>query len=99
MAGTRVWRISAGGPPGRSGYVPLCVPEGQLVRSYGAGGEEMAPSSQVTTAMECRMSQPNDLSRCLVSLDQDSTLIAVIELSQSSWLIAGTVPGLSNDNL
>jgi transposase len=53
----------------------------------------------VTTAMECRMSQPNDLSRCLVSLDQDSTLIAVIELSQSSWLIAGTVPGVERQPL
>ena len=49
--------------------------------------------------MECRMSQPNDLSRCLVSLDQDSTLIAVIELSQSSWLIAGTVPGVERQPL
>jgi transposase len=45
------------------------------------------------------MSQPNDLSRCLVSLDQDSTLIAVIELSQSSWLIAGTVPGIERQPL
>jgi hypothetical protein len=45
------------------------------------------------------MSQPNDLSRCLVSLDQDSTLIAVIELSQSSWLIAGTVPGVEQQPL
>jgi transposase len=45
------------------------------------------------------MSQPNDLSRCLVSLDQDSTLIAVIELSQSSWLIAGTVPGVERQPL
>src|SRR5271169_18252 len=59
----------------------------------------MTPSSQVTTAMECRMSQPNDLSRSLVSLDQDSTLIAVIELSQSSWLIAGTVPGVERQPL
>jgi len=33
MAGTRVWRISADGPPGRSGYVPFCVPEGRLVSS------------------------------------------------------------------
>jgi transposase len=49
--------------------------------------------------MECRMSQPNDLSRCLVSLNQDSTLIAVIELSQSSWLIAGTVPGVERQPL
>jgi transposase len=45
------------------------------------------------------MPQPNDLSRCLVSLDQDSTLIAVIELSQSSWLIAGTVPGVERQPL
>jgi transposase len=45
------------------------------------------------------MSQPNDLSRCLVSFDQDSTLIAVIELSQSSWLIAGTVPGVERQPL
>ncbi len=45
------------------------------------------------------MSQPNDLSRCLVSLNQGSTLIAVIELSQSSWLIAGTVPGVERQPL
>jgi transposase len=40
------------------------------------------------------MSQPNDLSRCLAALDQDRTLIAVIEMSQSSWLVAGIVPGI-----
>jgi transposase len=40
------------------------------------------------------MSQPNDLSRSLVALQQDSTLVAVIELSQSNWLVAGIVPGL-----
>ena len=33
------------------------------------------------------MRQPNDLSRSLVALDQNSTIIAVIELSQSSWLV------------
>src|ERR1700726_3684896 len=33
------------------------------------------------------MPQPNDLSRSLVALDQDSTIIAVVELSQSSWLV------------
>ena len=32
------------------------------------------------------MPQPNDLSRSLVTLDQNSTIIAVIEMSQSSWL-------------
>ena len=35
------------------------------------------------------MPQPNDLSRSLVALDQNSTIIAVVELSQSSWLVAG----------
>src|ERR1700748_2710369 len=40
------------------------------------------------------MPQPNDLSRSLVALDQNSTIIAVVELSQSSWLIAGALPGV-----
>ena len=40
------------------------------------------------------MPQANDLSLCLTALDQDSTLIAVIEISQSSWLVAGIVPGI-----
>jgi transposase len=40
------------------------------------------------------MPQPNDLSRSLVALDQNSTIIAVIEMSQSSWLIAGVLPGI-----
>ena len=40
------------------------------------------------------MPQPNDLSRSLAALDEDSTLIAVIEMSQSSWLVAGIVPGV-----
>jgi hypothetical protein len=30
------------------------------------------------------MPQPNDLSRSLTALDQDSTLIAIIEMSQAS---------------
>ena len=33
------------------------------------------------------MPQPKDLSRSLVALDQNSTIIAVVELSQSSWLV------------
>jgi transposase len=34
------------------------------------------------------------LSRSLVALDQNSTIIAVVELSQSSWLVAGMLPGI-----
>ncbi len=40
------------------------------------------------------MPQLNDSSRSLVALDQDSTVIAVVELSQSIWLVAGVVPGI-----
>ncbi len=45
------------------------------------------------------MPQPNDLSRSLAALDQDSTLIAVIEMSQSSWLVAGIIPGINRQPL
>ena len=41
----------------------------------------------------------NDLSRSLVPLAHDSTLIAVIEMSQSSWLIAGSLPGVERQPL
>jgi transposase len=37
----------------------------------------------------------NDLSRALVAFDQDSTLVAVVELSLNGWLVAGFVPGLT----
>jgi transposase len=33
------------------------------------------------------MPEPNDLSRSLVALGQDSTIMAVVEMSQSSWLV------------
>jgi len=45
------------------------------------------------------MPRPNDLSRCLGSFEQDACLVAVIELSQSSWLIAGAVPGIERQPL
>jgi transposase len=45
------------------------------------------------------MAQRDDLSRSAVGLDHDSTLIAVIEMSQSSWLVAGIVPGIDRHPL
>ncbi|MDX8514641.1 hypothetical protein RFM70_22355 [Mesorhizobium sp. VK23E] len=45
------------------------------------------------------MRQLNDLSRSLAKFDQDTTLIAVIEMSQSSWLVAGIVPGIERHPL
>jgi transposase len=52
----------------------------------------MAPSS-FGKRLEFSMPRPNDVRRCSAILEQDSTLIAVIEVSQSSWLVAGIGPG------
>jgi transposase len=49
--------------------------------------------------MECAMPQRNDLSRCLAAFEQDSTVVAVVEMSQSSWLVAGIVPGVERHPL
>jgi transposase len=60
----------------------------------GRAAEEMATSSLQSNRWSAAMPQPNDLSRSLVALDQNSTIIAVVELSHSSWLVAGIVPGI-----
>jgi transposase len=46
-----------------------------------------------------RPMQRNDLSRSLVAFDQNSTLVAVVELSLKTWLVAGLVPGLTRQPL
>jgi transposase len=46
------------------------------------------------------MAQPkDDLSRSLVALEQNRTVIAVVELSLATWLVGGIVPGLQRDPL
>src|SRR5260221_528815 len=45
------------------------------------------------------MQKPNDLNQSRIVLKQDCTLIAVIEMSLSSWLIAGIVPGVERQPL
>ena len=49
--------------------------------------------------MELSMQTLNDLSRSLIALEPASTLIAVIEMSLSSWLVAGIVPGIERQPL
>jgi transposase len=62
-------------------------------RGYGTfGAVERQP-------MERPMSQSFDASRSLTALDQDSTLIAVIEMSQTKWLVAAIVPGIERHPL
>src|SRR5450432_2956204 len=49
--------------------------------------------------MEHPMQKLNDLSQSPSPLDPDGTLIAVVELSLSSWLVAGIVPGVERQPL
>jgi transposase len=49
--------------------------------------------------MERPMQKLNDFSRSLIALEPDGTLIAVIEMSLSSWLVAGIVPGVERQPL
>ena len=45
------------------------------------------------------MPKSNGLNKCLTDFDQDCTLVAVVEMSQSSWLVAGVVPGIERQPL
>ena len=45
------------------------------------------------------MLQPLDASKSLTAFEQDSTVITVIEMSQSKWLVAAVVPGIERQPL
>jgi transposase len=45
------------------------------------------------------MAKADDLSRSLTALVQEETLICVVELSRSSWLVAGMLPGVARHPL
>ena len=45
------------------------------------------------------MTKVNDLRRSLVSFEQNSSVTVVVEMSASSWLVAGQVPRLDRQPL
>ena len=45
------------------------------------------------------MPQPDDLSRSQTPFVEDNTLVVVIELSLSSWLMTGLLPGVARQPL
>src|SRR5215467_2012616 len=63
------------------------------------GGEEIASIVADVNRWSAPMQTPNELSQSRIVLKQDSTLIAVIEMSLSSWLVAGIVPGVERQPL
>ena len=53
-------------------------------RNYGDGGEEFGTIVVVGKPMEMPRAQVDDLSRSLVTFEQNSTLVVALEMSQSS---------------
>jgi transposase len=45
------------------------------------------------------MTQANDLSRSLAAFDQNTSMAVVVEMSETSWLVAGLVPGIDRQPL
>ncbi|TJV91704.1 MAG: IS110 family transposase, partial [Mesorhizobium sp.] len=45
------------------------------------------------------MSQSFDASRSLTALEQNNTIITIIEMSKAKWLVAALVPGLKRQPL
>jgi len=64
-----------------------------------SGGEGVDILGRRDHAREPPMSQSFDASRSLTAFEQDSTLVAVIEMSQSKWLVAAVVPGIARQPL
>jgi transposase len=53
----------------------------------------------LSTQKEVQMTKSDDLSRSLVPFEHDSCLVAVVELSQKTWLVAANVPGIKRQPL
>src|SRR5271170_6190170 len=61
----------------------------------GAGGEGgTIVAAQTDGAPHATGERPQQILRSFVALDQDSTVIAVIEMGLAGWLVAGIVPGV-----
>jgi transposase len=54
----------------------------------------VASSSLEATDGVAPMTQVDDPSHSLVAFEQDRTIPAVVEMSPSSWLVSGLVPGI-----
>src|SRR2546430_4152448 len=66
---------------------------------WGGAAEVVAPSSSIRTDGGCPVPQVNDLSRSLAAFDPISTLVVVVEMSKTSWLVSGVVPGVERQPL
>jgi transposase len=63
------------------------------------GGEKIISIVADVNRWSPPMQTPIDLNQSRIVLKQDRTLIGVIEMSLSSWLVAGIVPGVERQPL
>jgi transposase len=82
-----------------SGLVARRICQLALMKMVWASGEGVALSALSKKPMERPMLHSNDLSRSFTALNQDNTLIIVIEMGLSSWLVSGMVPGVERQPL
>src|SRR5262249_10770746 len=66
---------------------------------WGGAAEVVAPSSSLRTDGGCPVLQVNDLSRSLAGFGPISTLVVVVEMSKTRWLVSGVVPGVERQPL
>src|SRR6516162_10037131 len=66
---------------------------------YGAAARILHSIVADVNRWSAPMQKLNDLNRSLAALEPDGTLIAVIEMSLSSWLVDGIVPGVERQPL
>src|SRR5215471_17445084 len=59
----------------------------EVGEAMGGAAEVVAPSSSLRTDGGCPVLQVNDLSRSLAAFDPISTLVVVVEMSKTSWLV------------
>ena len=82
--------------PGASQVGAWCTKHG-LSRQTTSQNDRPAATASDPTKKSSLFEVP--FSRSLIALDMNTTLIAVVELSLSSWLVAGIVPGVERQPL
>jgi hypothetical protein len=73
---------------------PYCL-EGQLwVEKLWEWRRALGIVADVRKQTEAPMARVDDLSRSLIPFEKDGTMVAVLEMSQASWLAAAVVPSV-----
>jgi transposase len=71
-----------------------CIGRQTINRSVASIGADDNPPMEPPMRKSKQRRPQNDLSRSLIPLDVNQALIAVVELSQKTWLVAGLIPGI-----